>query len=113
MGDSLRREIDRGLTDSRYGIVVLSRNFFRKEWPQKELDGLVSLEGDGAKRILPIWHEISKNEVTRHSPTLADKVALNTSLKNKDEIADELCRLIEGWHENDPASSLPATRGQL
>lgn len=111
VGDSLRREVDQGLTDSRYGVVVLSRHFFQKEWPQKELGGLVSLEGDGAKRILPIWHEISKKEVTRHSPTLADKVALNTSLKSTDEIADELCRLIEGWHENDSTSSLSATHG--
>ena len=111
MGDSLRREIDRGLTHSRYGIVVLSRHFFQKEWPQRELDGLVSLEGDGRKRILPIWHEISKDEVTRHSPTVADKIALNTSLKSTSEIADELCRLIEGWHENDSTSSLPATHG--
>lgn len=95
VGDSLRREIDRGLTNSRYGIVVLSRHFFQKEWPQRELDGLISLEVDGGKRILPIWHEISKDEVTRHSPTLADKIALNTSLKSTDEIANELCRLVQ------------------
>ncbi|MXX39011.1 MAG: TIR domain-containing protein [Gemmatimonadetes bacterium] len=95
MGDSLRREIDRGLANSRFGVVVLSKYFFDKEWPQKELDGLVSLEVEGATRILPVWHEISKDEIVRHSPMLADKVALNTSLKSTDEIADELYRLIE------------------
>ncbi len=95
VGDSLRREIDRGLANSRFGVVVLSKHFFNKEWPQKELDGLVSLEVEGATRILPVWHEISKDEVVRHSPMLADKVALNTSLKSTDEIADELYGLIE------------------
>ena len=95
VGDSLRREIDRGLANSRFGVVVLSKRFFNKEWPQKELDGLVSLEIEGATRILPVWHEISKDEVVRHSPMLADKVALNTSLKSTDEIANELYRLIE------------------
>lgn len=95
VGDSLRREIDRGLANSRFGVVVLSKHFFNKEWPQKELDGLVSLEVEGATRILPVWHEISKDEVVRHSPILADKVALNTSLKSTDEIANELYRLIE------------------
>jgi len=40
IGDSLRRSIDKGLTKSRYGIVVLSPAFFKKEWAQKELDGL-------------------------------------------------------------------------
>ncbi len=42
IGDSLRRSIDRGLADSRYGIVVLSSAFFEKNWPQYELDGLIA-----------------------------------------------------------------------
>ena len=94
VGDSLRREIDRGLATSRFGIVVLSRHFFIKEWPQRELDGLWPLEVDGVARILPVWHEISKDEVTRHSPMLADKIALNTSLMSTGEIADRLYALI-------------------
>ena len=96
VGDSLRRKIDQGLRESRFGIVVISRNFIAKEWPQKELDGLVSLEVDGQNRILPIWHEISKDEVIQYSPTLADKVALNTSILSTQEIASELTQLIGG-----------------
>jgi hypothetical protein len=40
VGDRLRRSIDRGLANCRYGIVILSPMFFGKEWPQRELDGL-------------------------------------------------------------------------
>ena len=94
VGDSLRREIDRGLANSRFGVVVLSKHFFSKEWPQRELDGLWSLEVEGAARILPVWHEISKDEVARYSPMLADKIALNTSVMGTDEIADRLYALI-------------------
>lgn len=43
LGDSLRRSIELGLTKSHFGIVVLSLAFFSKEWPQKELDGLIAL----------------------------------------------------------------------
>lgn len=39
-------------------------------------------------RILPIWHKVSKDEVARYSAPLADKVAINTSLKSAIEIAD-------------------------
>ncbi|AOW46889.1 hypothetical protein A4S02_09050 [Acetobacter ascendens] len=92
-GDSLRRRIDLGLARSRFGIVVLSRNFFAKEWPQRELDGLVALEVQGQSRILPIWHEISKDEVARFSPMLADKLALNTSVMSVDEIVQKLLPL--------------------
>ena len=95
VGDSLRQKIDQGLLQSRYGIVIISRNFISKKWTERELDGLVSLEVDGRSRILPIWHEISKDEVTQYSPTLADKVALNTSLLGIDEIITELAQLFE------------------
>lgn len=39
LGDGLRESIDRGLAQSRYGIVVLSPSFFGKRWPQQELSG--------------------------------------------------------------------------
>ena len=94
VGDSLRRTIDRGLASSRFGVVVLSDSFFQKEWPNRELDGLVALETSGEMRILPIWHKVSKDEVARYSAPLADKVALNTSLKSAAEIADELMTLL-------------------
>jgi hypothetical protein len=79
VGDSLRREIDKGLTQSRYGIVVLSHNFFGKDWPQKELDGLAAREQLGGKIILPVWHNIDKEEVASYSPTLADIYAVKSS----------------------------------
>ncbi|TPI60967.1 toll/interleukin-1 receptor domain-containing protein [Mesorhizobium sp. B3-1-3] len=94
IGDSLRRNIDAGLRNSRYGIVVLSSAFFSKEWPARELDGLTALEVGGQTRILPIWHKVSKDEVAAYSPVLADKVALNTSLLSVKEIAAELFGLL-------------------
>ena len=53
VGDRLRESIDRGLSQSRFGIVVLSPHFFEKKWPQDELSGLVTRETGGAKVILP------------------------------------------------------------
>jgi hypothetical protein len=79
LGDSLRRKIDYGLSRSRYGIVVLSPAFFAKEWPNKELDGLVAREDGSEKVVLPIWHNVSASDVVKFSPMLADKVAVSTS----------------------------------
>ena len=78
IGDSLRRSIDYGLANSRYGIVIISPNFLKKEWPQKELDGLVAREIDGCKVILPVWHDIEVDTLRKYSPTLADRVATNS-----------------------------------
>ena len=95
VGSRLRREIDRGLVLSKFGIVVVSEHFFKKQWPQRELDGLFSLDNQERGRILPVWHKVTKDEVVRHSPTLADIVALNTGVQSVDEIAEELLTVLQ------------------
>lgn len=94
VGDSLRRSIDIGLKNSKYGIVVLSEAFFNKEWPQRELDGLFAREVNGEKVILPIWHKISKNEVMNYSPIIADLLAINTTDFTIEEIAEKIAKRI-------------------
>jgi hypothetical protein len=94
IGDSLRRSIDSGIARSKFGIVVLSPPFFAKGWPQYELDGLVTMAVSGAQVLLPLWHGVSKDEVVRQSPSLADKVALRTSDYSIDEIAAEINSVI-------------------
>ena len=95
VGDSLRRKIDAGIARSRFGLVVLSKPFFAKGWAQYELDGLVTMAVGGRQVLLPIWHEISKDEVVSQSPSLADKVALRTADYGIDEIADEVAAVIQ------------------
>ncbi len=95
IGDSLRRKIDKGLAKSKFGIVVLSRNFIRKGWTNYELDGIISKANTGEQVLLPIWHEITKREVIDFSPSLADKVARNTATYTIEEIADEIADLIK------------------
>jgi predicted RNA-binding Zn-ribbon protein involved in translation (DUF1610 family) len=81
LGDSLRRSIDKGLSNSRFGVVVLSPNFFAKNWTQYELDSLTQRElSEEQKVILPIWHNVSRADVSRYSLRLADKVAIDSSL---------------------------------
>lgn len=96
IGDSLRRKIDRGLAKSRFGIVVLSKNFIRKGWTNYELDGIISKANTGEQVLLPIWHGITKQEVLDYSPSLADKVARNTASYTVEDIAEEIAELING-----------------
>jgi hypothetical protein len=96
IGDSLRRRIDAGIARSHFGIVVLSHAFFAKDWPQYELDGLVTMSVSGKQVLLPLWHEISKDEVMSQSPSLADKVALRTSDYSVEEIAEEIAAVVSG-----------------
>lgn len=94
VGDSLRKSIDKGLTNSKFGAVVLSFNFFQKKWTEYELNSLVAKEMEGNKVILPIWHKVTKTEVLEFSPALADKVALNSSINTIKEIAQQLFEVV-------------------
>jgi TIR domain. len=94
LGDSLRRKIDDGLARCRYGIVILSPRFLEKEWPQRELDGLVARETvSGQKALLPVWHELTKEMLLRYSPTLADRLAADTS-KGLDVLVTQIKRVL-------------------
>ncbi len=94
IGDSLRQKIDRGLAKSRFGVVVLSSDFFRKGWTNYELDGLVTKAVSGEQVLLPIWHNITKSQVIEYSPSLADKLARNTATHTVEEIAAEIIEVI-------------------
>lgn len=78
LGDSLREKIDLGLNKSQFGVVILSKNFFKKHWPRSELDGLFARETISRKVLLPVWHDLTVEEVKNYSPILAGRFAVNT-----------------------------------
>lgn len=94
IGDSLRKKIDQGLFKSKYGIVVISPDFIKKNWTEYEFNGMIAREMNGQKVILPIWHKVTKDEVLAFSPSLSDKMALNTSINSIDEIISHLKDLL-------------------
>lgn len=93
-GDSIRAEIDKGLKKSKFGVVILSRNYIKKYWTNYELEALFQIESNGGKVILPIWHDITKKEIQDFSPTLAGKLAMNTGMMTPEEIAENLNELF-------------------
>jgi hypothetical protein len=95
IGDSLRRKIDSGLARSCFGVVVLSQDFFREGWTNYELDGLVTRAVSGEQVLLPIWHNITKQQLIDYSPSLADKLARSTATHTVEEIAAEIIDVIK------------------
>lgn len=94
IGDSLRESIDKGLAKSRYGIVVLSKAFFQKKWPVRELNGLVARElSSESTVILPVWHSISAKDILEYSPPLADRKAVDTD-KGLSFVCSELLKKL-------------------
>jgi hypothetical protein len=95
VGDSVSSRIDEALARSRFGVVVLSTAFFAKPWPKRELEGLTAREvAAGSKVILPVWHGVDEHYIVKHSPILADRLGVSTSL-GSEEVADKLSLAVE------------------
>ncbi len=93
VGDSLRQKIDEGLSKAQFGVVVLSTHFFRKKWPQLELDALMALERVPDRFILPVWHNLTADDVAGYSPIMASKIGVSTAL-GIDEVALRIVRAL-------------------
>lgn len=87
-GRSIRQNIDAGLRQSKFAIVVLSEDYIRKYWTQKEFNALFNLGSQLGDFILPIWHNITPERAQEFSPMLSDSIALKSSDYTQAEIAD-------------------------
>lgn len=91
-GESIRQSIDKGLINSRFCIVVLSTDFFKKYWAGTyELNAIFQRAvSEKNSLILPIWHNITIEEIGRHNLTLPDIKALNSSIHTLEQIVDAM-----------------------
>jgi hypothetical protein len=92
VGDSLHQKLGEGLSQSRFGVVVLSPAFFAKPWPQRELGAFFSR----TETILPVWHELEASDIASKAPLLADIVAASTR-EGIERVADQILR-VAGSH---------------
>lgn len=96
VGASLRESIETGLKETRNCIVVLSPNFLSNEgWGKAEFDSVFTREIIEKQNVmLPVWHNVTVEQVYEYSPRLADKVGLNTNIGVK-ELARKLSNGIK------------------
>jgi hypothetical protein len=95
VGDSLRESIDKGLAACPKCIVILSPNFCDGNgWTAAECNGAFGRHvAAGGGVILPIWHQITKQQVADYSPMIADVFALDSGL-GIDELARQILRAL-------------------
>jgi hypothetical protein len=95
IGSSLSESIDRGISNSAFGVVVLSPSFLgRKPWTSYELRGLTQGWVYGKQVMLPIWHKVTGDEVAKFSPTLGDTVAFASSSMTIDQMAAGIQKVV-------------------
>ncbi len=75
-GDSIANSIHEGLNKSRFGIVILSKNYIAKNWPLREFYLLLARESEGNKVILPVLFEITPQDLALKDLTMADRFGI-------------------------------------
>lgn len=94
LGDHLRESIDRALSRSRFGVVILSPAYFNKTWTKRELAALLSAEEAQGKVILPVRHQVDTHAVREFSPILAGRISVATD-DGLDKVVAEIKRVLE------------------
>jgi len=94
-GKSLREQIDNGIKRSKFAILVLSKHFFEKQWPRRELDGILAKETISGNAPLPIWYNVSQEDVYEFSPTLSGLYSISTANHSIDDICKAFQLILE------------------
>lgn len=77
-GDNWKERILNGVKKAEFAIIVISENFFDREWTEKELSEFLNRQNrNGQKLILPIVHNISMKQLQEKYPNVADIQALD------------------------------------
>lgn len=94
-GQPIRQSIDNGLVKSKFGLIVISSKYIEKYWTGYELDGILNKESaTGRHMVLPLWHNVTKDEIDKKSPSLSNRLALDTRINSLDEIVENFKSLL-------------------
>ena len=77
-----------GTKKAEFAIIVISENFFDREWTERELAGFLNRQNrNGQKLILPILHNITTEQLKAKYPLVADIQAIDSAKYSCDQIA--------------------------
>jgi len=99
LGSSLLREIDKGLANSRVGIVLVTPSFIERikneGIAEKELSALLARD-----LLVPIVHNTTFDKLRDVSPLLGSRSGLSTNEESMLNIALKLAELVEVENEH-------------
>lgn len=87
-GDNWKQVILDGTERSEFAVIVISENFFDREWTEIELNEFLTRQNtSGQKIVLPLLHNISLDMLKEKYPALGDIQVIDTQRYTKEEIA--------------------------
>lgn len=87
-GDKWKDVLLNGTEQSEFAIIVISENFFGREWTEKELNTFLEQENtSGQKIVLPLLYNVTIDQLKAKYPALEEIQAISTSDYTKEQIA--------------------------
>lgn len=87
-GDNWKQVILDGTNSSEFAIIVISENFFGREWTERELQEFLARQNtSGQKIVLPLLHNITLERLKEKYPSLGDIQVIDSARYSKEEIA--------------------------
>lgn len=87
-GDNWKDRILNGTKNAEFAIIIISENFFDREWTERELSEFLNRQNTNEQKIiLPIIHNITTEELKKKYPNVADVQAIDSKKYTCDEIA--------------------------
>ena len=86
-GDKWKDVILSGTESSEFAIIVISENFFDREWTERELSEFLNRQNEsGQKIILPLLHNITVEDLKAKYPVVGDIQCISTDKYSKDQV---------------------------
>ena len=93
LGSNLMREIDKGMSKSRAGVVLVTKSFIKRIKAEgvadKELSALLARD-----LLVPIVHGVTYDDLREESPLLASRSGFDTADDTMEEIATKISELV-------------------
>ena len=106
-GKSILSELLKAIEESRFAIIIFSKNYASSRWCLDELAEIVKCKKEKGLTILPIFYDVDPSDVRKQTGAFAEAFVaperLNKSLMKIEKWRDALRELanIAGWHLHD------------
>ena len=108
IGKSISPELLKAIKESRFAIVILSRNFASSTWCLDELTKIIGCLKEMTTTVLPIFYDVDPSDVRKQTGTFA-QAFFEHEERFKDDIekvqtwrvALETVANLKGWHLQD------------
>lgn len=95
LGTKIEDKIREGLDKSEFGILIITPNYFQARWAIRELGALWAKERGDKKVIIPVFHNITPEQVGEQEPSLSERWGVRTD-RGLDLAVEQIVNHIRG-----------------